>query len=371
MAYLLLLRIPRYDPALLRPALSRMLDRSGITWKGKTVLVKPNLLGPFPPDSGVVTHPLLVRVLREELRRRGSRVLVGDNPGVRGYGMVARTSRVTGVDEAAGEDLVNLNLRPRQVEVSSRHVERVSVCSEVFEVDHWISVPKLKTHLSTVITGAVKNSYGLLVGGEKARLHYLAPRAGDFGELLVDVYSLRPPDLVIMDAVVGMEGNGPSGGIKREVGYLLSSDSGGAMDLAACRIMGIEPDLVPTVSWARKKGLAPPGLGAVEVEGDLETVPGFRMPSTLARLDPGGIVQKTVYRVLSRPRLHVDREKCTACASCVRGCPAGAVTLRGYPRFDRDRCQACYCCCELCPEGAIRVGGLLEYLRRKNGGETP
>lgn len=364
MAYLLPIRIPRYDPALIQPAVSQMLDRSGIPWKGKTVLVKPNLLGPFTPDSGVVTHPILIAVLREELRRRGSRVLVGDSPGVRGYGMVSRMTRVTGVKEAAGDDLVNLNLRPRQVGISSRYVERVSVCSEVFEADYWISVPKLKTHLSTVITGALKNSYGLLVGGEKARLHYLAPRAAEFGELLVDVYALRPPDLVVMDAVVGMEGNGPSGGKRREVGYLLSSDSGGAMDLAACRLMGIEPELVPTVVWARRKGLAPPDLEAVDVEGQLVTVPGFRMPSTVARLDPGGIVQRAVYRVLSRPRLHVDRGKCTSCASCVSGCPTGAVTLREYPRFDRDRCIACYCCCELCPQGAIRVGGLLERLRR-------
>lgn len=364
MAWLVVKRVNSYREEGLSHVVSAMLDRSGIRWSGRVVLVKPNLLGPFPPDSGVVTHPLLVKVIREELRRRGARILVGDNPGVRGYGMVARMARATGVDRAVGEDFVNLGLRPRSVELYSRYVDRVSVCSEVLEVDHWISVPKFKTHVSTVITGAVKNSYGLLVGGEKARLHALAPRPEPFGELLVDIYALRPPDLVIMDAVVGMEGNGPSGGPLRRVGLLLFSDSGGAMDLAVCHLMGADPARVPSQRCAMERGLAPSRLEEAEVEGDLEPIPGFRLPSSLARLDPGGVLQRTVFRRLSRPRLGVDREKCTACASCLQGCPAGAITLKGYPRFDLEKCIGCYCCYELCPQGAVKVGRLLDLLRR-------
>ncbi len=364
MAYIQAIPVEDYREESLVPAVSAMLDRSGISWAGKTVLVKPNLLGPFPPDSGVITHPLLVKVLRDELHRRGCRVLVGDNPGVRGYGMVGRMARVTGVERAVGEDFVNLGLRPRTLRLASRFVDRVVICSEVLEVDLWISVPKFKTHLSTVITGAIKNSYGLLVGGEKARLHSVAPSPDRFGELLVDVYALRPPDLVIMDAVTGMEGNGPSGGSVREVGLLLSSDSGGAVDLAACRLMGVDPRKVPSQRCAEERGLAPSRLEEVEVEGELSPIPGFRLPSTLARLDPGGILQRTVFRRLSRPRLRVDRKRCTACASCLRGCPAGAITLKGYPRFDAARCIGCYCCHELCPQGAVKVGWLADYLRR-------
>ncbi|MBC7246166.1 MAG: DUF362 domain-containing protein [Actinobacteria bacterium] len=363
MAYLLVSRVSSYREDEVRPAVSDMLDRSGLEWRGKTVLVKPNLLGPFTPQSGVVTHPCVIRSLRDELRRRGCRVMVGDNPGIRGYGMVGRMARVSGAEEAAGEDLVNLGLRPRQVAIDSRHVRRVSVCSEVFEADLWISVPKFKTHMTTVITGAVKNSYGLLVGGEKARLHAAAPRPWDFGELLVDLYALRPPDLVIMDAVVGMEGNGPSGGKLRDIGVLLSSRSGGVIDLAMCRMAGIDPARVPTQAWATRRGLAPDDLEAVEVLGELPVIPRFRKPSTMARLDPGGAVQKLIFRSLSRPRLGVNRKRCTGCGSCVRGCPVQAISLHGYPRFDAAKCIACYCCHELCPEGAVKVGGMVAFLR--------
>jgi len=288
---------------------------------------------------------------------------VGDNPGIRGYGMVARTAEVSGAAEAAGDCFANLTRRPRRVETPSRLVRWLSVSSEVLEADLWISVPKFKTHVSTVITGAVKNSYGILVGAEKARLHSIAPRPRDFGELLVDVYSVRPPDLVILDAVWGMEGNGPSAGRRREVGRLLASDSGGAVDLAMCHMMGIDPRRVHSQRYATERGLAPRSLSEVQVDGDLPVLEGFRLPSTLASLDPAGLGQKVVFRFISRPRMRVDSGRCTACGSCVRGCPVGAVSLDKHPRFDHRRCIACYCCYELCPQGAVKIPRLVNLLR--------
>ena len=357
--------VPTYDPQRVREAVSDMLDSSSLEWRDKTVLVKPNLLGPFPPQSSVVTHPTVIRAVREELLRRGSKVLVGDNPGVRGYGMVGRTAEVSGAGEAAGEDFVNLTLRPRRVSLASRHTSSLSICSEVLEADLFLSLPKFKTHMTTVITGAIKNSFGILVGAEKARMHSIAPRPDDFGELLVDIYSVRPPDLVIMDAVTGMQGNGPSAGDRRDIGFLLSSESGGAMDLAMCQITGIPPSRVPTQRVAAARGLAPRDMGEIEIHGVLPTIPRFKPPTTLARFDPWGIGQRLVFRTLSRPRMRVDRELCNACGSCLRGCPAGAITLADRPSFDFDRCIACYCCYELCPQGAIEVGRALRFVRRR------
>ncbi len=363
MAYLLSRKVGSYTEETLREAISEMLDRRGLEWRGKAVLVKPNILGPFPPQSAVTTHPAVVRVLRDELRSRGSRVLVGDNPGLRGYGMFERTARVSGIAAAAGEDLVNLGLRARRVAIASRHTDHVSLAAEVLEVDHWVSVPKFKTHVSTVITGAIKNSYGLLVGGEKARLHAAAPRPRDFGELLVDVYAIRPPDLVILDGVVAMDGNGPSGGRAREVGLLLSSDSGGAIDLAMCQMAGIDPERVPHVACAMGRGLAPKDLSEVSMQGELPSIPGFKAPSTLVRLDPGGLAQKAIFHIISRPRIKVDRRRCDLCGSCQRACPADAVFMRGrYPCFDRGKCIACYCCYELCPNNAVRICGVARLL---------
>jgi len=354
-----------YNLHRIRKTVAGILDRSGLEWAGKTVLVKPNLLGPWTPDTAVVTHPTVIRAVREELRVRGCEVLVGDNPGVRGYGKVEKTAEVTGAREASGGDFVNISRHPRSLGIKSKYVKSVSVSSEALDVDLWISLPKFKTHMSTMLTGAVKNSYGLLVGAEKARLHATAPRPLDFGELVVDVYSLRPPDLVILDAVVGMEGNGPSGGRARGIGYILSSNSGGAVDLAMCRMAGMKESRLTTHKPAVERGLAPGSLDEVEIDGDLPVIEGFSAPSTTARLDPFGLGQRLIFGRLSRPRLRADRMKCNSCGTCEASCPVGAVTMEKYPVFDRDKCISCYCCHELCPQAAIKVGRLLGFVRER------
>jgi len=356
--------VPGYDLDLIKETVVEVLDECGLQWSGKKVLVKPNLLGPFTPESAVDTHPTVIRAVREELHRRDCEVLIGDNPGVRGYGMVGRTAEVSGAGGASGEDFINLGLRPRKLELKSRFVNSVSVSSEVMEADLLISIPKFKTHMATVITGTIKNSYGFLVGAEKARLHSVAPRPDDFGELVVDIYSIRPPDLVIMDAVVGMEGNGPSGGRIREIGYILFSDSGGVMDLAMCHMTGVDPPRVATQRVAAERGLAPRTLDEVDLHGELPVLHRFRLPANLIRFDPGGIIQRLVNKRISAPQMRVNRELCTACKVCARGCPAGAITVDDYPVFDYDACIACYCCYELCPQHAITVGRMMRFLRR-------
>jgi uncharacterized protein (DUF362 family)/Pyruvate/2-oxoacid:ferredoxin oxidoreductase delta subunit len=357
--------IAGYDPDQVRKTVAGNLDRSGLDWAGKKVLVKPNLLGPWTPDTAVVTHPSLIRAVREELRARGCEVLVGDNPGVRGYGKVGDTAEVTGARDASGEDFTNISRRPRSVDLKSKYSKSVSVSSEVLDVDLWISLPKFKTHMSTILTGAIKNSYGLLVGAEKARLHAAAPRPRDFGEMVVDIYSLRPPDLVILDAVVGMDGNGPSAGTPRDMGYILASNSGGAIDLAMCHMAGIDPSRLTTHGPAVKRGLAPSSLDEIEVDGGLPVIDGFRSPSSMARLDPFGLGQRLLFGRISRPRLQADTQKCTACGTCAESCPVDAITMEKYPVFDRGKCISCYCCHEMCPKAAIKVGRLLGFIRER------
>jgi uncharacterized protein (DUF362 family)/NAD-dependent dihydropyrimidine dehydrogenase PreA subunit len=362
MPFLKVEEMPAYEGERIASAVGDILDSCGLAWSGKRVLVKPNLLGPFPPHSAVVTHPSVIAAVRNELRRRGCQVMVGDNPGVRGYGMVGRTARVSGAGDAAGDDFVNIALRPRRMKIASRYAGEITVSSEVFEADLVISLPKLKTHMATVITGAIKNSFGFVVGAEKSRLHAAAPQPHEFGELMVDIYALRPPDLVIMDAVVGMEGNGPSAGKTREIGYILASDSGGAMDLAVCHMTGIDPSRVATQRVAVERGLAPASLDEIDMRGRLPQIPRFRPPSNLIRLDPGGRIYGFVSRRLSAPQMRVDKKACTACGTCARSCPVEAISMDDYPVFDYHKCIACYCCYELCPEHAVKVGRLMRLI---------
>lgn len=363
MPFLIMENLADYNDERMAEIVSGMLEASGLELRGKKVLVNPNLLGPFTPDSAVVTHPSLIRAVRQQLRSRGCEVIVGDNPGIRGYGMVGKTAKVSGAGEAAGDDFLNLTLRPRQLEIESRFTSKVSISSEVLEADILISLPKLKTHMATILTGAVKNSYGFVVGADKTRLHAAAPRHEHFGQVVADIYSIRPPDLVIMDAVIGMEGNGPSGGRRRQIGYLMASDSGGAMDLAMCHMTGIDPSKVATQRAVTKRGLAPSSMEEVDVRGEIPALHRFRPPTSLIQFDPWGLVHKAFSQRIAKPQIKVDKSKCTACAACARSCPANVIEVGDYPSFDFSGCISCYCCYEMCPERALQVGRMMRFVR--------
>jgi uncharacterized protein (DUF362 family)/ferredoxin len=356
-------RVASYEYALVKDTVSEILDTSGLSWRGKKVLVKPNMLAPFTPEKAVTTHPVLVRAVRDALRERGSEVVVGDNPGLAGYGSMVKVSSVTGLGEAGGDDFLNLAKRPKKVPMKSRFTEQLSVCSEVFEVDYYVSLPKFKTHMLTILTGGIKNSFGLVVGGQKARMHARANTPAEFAELLVDIYSIRPPDLVIMDAITGMEGFGPSAGSPRDIGCILSSTDGAALDLAMCMMTGLKPSRYPTVKVATHRGLVPSSIDEIEIAGELPRLQGFKLPPTLFRVLVPWRGARLVLGFISKPRFRVKKDLCDACATCAKGCPAGVITVDRFPVFDRRKCIGCYCCYELCPQNALEVAGFIRFFK--------
>jgi uncharacterized protein (DUF362 family) len=101
-----------------------------------------------------------------------------------------------------------------------------------------ITLPVLKTHAKTVISGAIKNHWGLLPI-DRYRLH------PQLTEVLVDLIRAMPPILSIMDATVALEGNGPKSGRPRRIDHVLASTDPLALDATAARLMGIAPEQVP------------------------------------------------------------------------------------------------------------------------------
>ena len=355
----------RYDADLLERRMREVLDTFPLDLEGRSVLVKPNVLGPWPGESGIITHPMFVKALTAVLKERGARVQVGDNPGLRGYGRVGTVLKTTGLEEALGEDFINITASPRRVPIRSRFVEETSISTQILDCDILISVPKFKTHVTTIITGAVKNSFGFLVGGEKAHMHAVAPRYRDFGELMVDIYQLRVPDLVIMDAVTVMEGNGPSCEDIRDVGKMLASYNGIALDTVMAAMAGIDAAKIPTLVVAGERGLGPVRLEDIEVIGPLEKIPDFKAPATLPRMSWTAPVQRLIFKLVSRSAtLRVDPRICTACRTCEKSCPAEAIKVDKTPEFDAGKCINCYCCYELCPEHAISLNRFIRLIQR-------
>jgi len=224
---------------------------------GAKVLVKPNVLRAARPEEAVTTHPAVVRAVVECLRDLGAAAItVGDNPGVMGYGANEASFERAGLIEASLGHYKNIGLDavevPFQVLGDTRAMPKVSVSRAVLEAEVFISLPKFKTHGLTIITGAVKNSYGILPGAQKAQLHKLAGTPERFQEVVVDVFALRPPDFILVDAVLGMQGNGPASADLRWVGRVLAADNAVAMDGVICRLMGCDAARLPMLTKARR-----------------------------------------------------------------------------------------------------------------------
>lgn len=336
------------------------------SFEGKKVLVKPNILGPYPPEKGITTHPSLIHALVTALKKRGAICLVGDNPGLHGYAANERCARISGIFDAADRCFVNFAQSTLQVDVPSRFMKKLVISRAVLDADLVINVPKFKTHLQTRITGAVKNMFGILAGAEKARVHLLVPRPEIFSEALVDIYQIRIPDLTIMDAVIGMEGNGPSGKDLRPVGKILSSTNGVSLDALMAIMMGLNPESVDYLRTASHRGLGEVDLSRIEIQGNWSPLEKFKMPLTfVSRGFFGAAVNKLLYRPFIKPRLNFNPALCTQCDVCVQHCPAQALTVEEIPCLDEKKCISCYCCYELCPNQAIELTGLMRRVTGK------
>ena len=339
-----------------------LVERFPIQWNGKRVLLKPNMLAGWSPDRAVTTHPAIVEGVIHALERRGARVSVGDNPGAHNYGDAARAADVSGLRSAAGSRWVDLATSPVEVKVTSRLLDHLVVSRQVLEADLIVNLPKLKTHMQTTLTGAVKNMFGILVGSQKARVHSLCPRIADFAEAIVDIYGIRKPALTIMDAVVGMEGNGPTGGKPRTINRIVASEDGVAVDGVFAGMVGLAPDRVATLKAARRQGIGAVDIPAMEIEGEIPRLPHFRLPMNVVGDDLAGRISAPFMGWLSKPRFHVRKDACTRCGTCAKGCPSAAITLDPFPTWNYERCIGCYCCYELCEQDAIRPARLLSRL---------
>jgi uncharacterized protein (DUF362 family)/Pyruvate/2-oxoacid:ferredoxin oxidoreductase delta subunit len=340
-----------------RPAVDQAFELFPRTFKGKKVMIKPNVLRGSEAKESIVTNPAVLRAVVEKVESLGpSSIVVGDNPGLFSYGANEATFTQTGLMEAAKGYYRNIGDDSRRLPFNGKFMSTVSVSAAILDADIVISLPKFKTHGLTVLTGAIKNSYGILPGAQKAMLHKAAGNPEGFHEVIVDVFRLRVPDLFIVDAIVGMEGNGPASPDLRNIGLLLASDNAVAVDSVIATMMGVDPARLRFLQKAKEAGLGDYALNAIEVIGELKPLPDFKLPplggEAILRNEAMQMMIHT--RTLLRPQ--ADPDKCTSCGTCIDHCPVSALSLVGnIPQVDASKCIACFCCQEMCPEKAISL----------------
>jgi uncharacterized protein (DUF362 family)/Pyruvate/2-oxoacid:ferredoxin oxidoreductase delta subunit len=344
--------------------------------KGQRVLLKVNLLMDKPPEAAVTTHPLLVKAVAEMVVEAGGIVVIGDSPGGPfSKTLLKRAYEKTGLVAVAQELGAELNYNTEQIKVpfeEGRYSKSFVLGKYLTDADFIINMPKLKTHGLTLITGAVKNLFGAIPGLLKAEYHLKMPDILSFSEMLVDLALCIKPGFNIMDAVIGMEGAGPSAGEPRNYGYLLGGISPLAVDVVAAYLMGISPlSKVSIIKVARERGLVS-DIAKVNLVGD-SLVPDsdvkipevIRSSNLLDRKLPEPLA--TLLKNLLRPGPVFNHHKCVGCGDCYRSCPATTIEMiNKKAKVNLDNCIRCFCCQELCQHQAVSIkrpflGKLLKF----------
>jgi uncharacterized protein (DUF362 family)/Pyruvate/2-oxoacid:ferredoxin oxidoreductase delta subunit len=349
------------DYALAGPALDRLLAPLGgmahFVRPGQTVLIKPNLLSDHAPEEAVTTHPEVVRAVIRAVRAAGGTPCVADSPA--NVIDLERVWRKTGIGAVClAEGVPLLNLEKAGSERGAADGYDLGIARPVLEADVVISVAKAKTHVLTRFTGGVKNCYGTIPGFQKTRLHkdYMRPAA--FGAMLLAVYRRVRPALTILDAVVGMDGNGPSAGRPVALGFLAASTDAVALDAIVCERFGIRARQVPYLREAARRGDGETLADRIQLAGDFEVLaegPRCRPPSTVPLENVPGWILSLIGRLLWHRPFFTGR--CVFCGQCVKACPADALSIQpgSRPVLDYNRCIECCCCHEICPAKAIEM----------------
>ncbi|KPL14132.1 hypothetical protein AMJ74_03980 [candidate division WOR_3 bacterium SM1_77] len=316
--------------------------------KKQQVLVKPNMLRPARPEECVVTDPRLIAETVAFLISAGAEVMVGDNP--MPDPRIQHESDVAdycGFTQASRHKFRNIGKYPQKVKKPRNLLKEFYISREVLDCDLLVSLPKFKSHELTTMTLSVKNHYGIIPGGLKPYIHALFPGIKEFSKVLVEIYEIRPPDIIIVDCLHVIDAKGK----RHHPGLIIAGDNGHAVDYACARLAGIDPLRVSTIRVAYDEGMFDPA--AIEYAGTLSNLRGFSVPFVFPfRNSVVEFISRILYRIWLGRVPVIDSARCARCLSCENVCPPRAINGQ---KIDYSKCIMCYCCLEVCPNQAVRI----------------
>jgi len=251
-SHVLIRRAARYEEDLF-VIIHESLREFALPVKDKTVLLKANLVG-HDPHGFINTHPAVIAAAREAFFKLGAaRVLIGDGPALdRDTQAILESVRLAEFTGKLGRDFCDLNIDDvERVALATRAslLKELYLPKTVLGADFFVSMPKLKTHHWAGVTLSMKNLFGIVPGScygwPKNILHW----AG-IDRSILDINAAARPDFVILDGILGMEGNGPTQGAPKPAGVLILGDDPVATDATACRVMGLRPEKVDYLNRA-------------------------------------------------------------------------------------------------------------------------
>jgi len=327
----------------------------------KTVLLKPNLLGPYSPDEAVTTHPVVLEAIIILLQEQNKEVWLGDGPG--GSVVVKETWEKTGIFQLARKyDLRLLNFSEGGVDNYSANTLSFGLTNYINKADAVINVAKYKTHSLMYYTGAVKNLYGLIPGLKKSDYHRDHADYEAFSKVISSLYSLVSSKITlnILDGIMGMEGDGPSAGIKRNFGIMMASESAAALDLVAAGMMGFNhKQLLYVIDSLKTDNLTPDQIQLSKEwkKFKFHNVKHKKISLFIKLLSVSPGFLKKLFKKWYNYTPEFD-DKCRFCMVCLESCPVKAISLDDkIPKMtiDQNVCIKCMCCHEFCPYHAVYI----------------
>jgi uncharacterized protein (DUF362 family) len=240
-------------------------DYRAIIPEGCKVAIKVNLSTPFEENAAASnTSPEILDAVCALVKDRTPHVVVGESNGMR-YDTEAafEVSGYYPILEKHGVRAMNFS-KDEWVETGKELIRGWGLPKTLLEADVFITLPVLKTHATTVFTGALKNQFGCYPQHNRILLH---PK---LDKVLVLINKILQPKIAIMDGIIAMEGRGPINGKPRRFDTILGSTDPVALDATAMRVVGIDPTTSRHVRWASRDGLGEIDPSRIEIDGDFD-----------------------------------------------------------------------------------------------------
>ncbi|GDX80542.1 (4Fe-4S)-binding protein [Deltaproteobacteria bacterium] len=351
--------------------------------RGARIVIKPNLNNDLVALTGNCADLRVLAALIEALQRRGYTNLTvadGSNVGVERRNISSfKRLRIDALAEKYGVATVDLN-RDEGRRIPLHAGAEPLVANTVLDADFLISVPKVKTHVEAGLSCAMKNWVGICVGQDKRHMHQ------DLGRNIFALSEVVQPDLILVDGLVGMEGNGPGDGDPFRFGYLVMADDPFLNDLVVARLVGLPVAAVPYLQHARDAGVLDDDLAArvnaeVPLLRQIQRAPARSRLAELSESPSLLWLKKAVRPIVAQPAVAElaykakiiqdvysleddslrlvarDAEACGDCRRCEDFCPTGLKVEEIGVKLEIPDCVQCLYCWWVCPKQALTLSG--------------
>ena len=317
----------------------------------KSIFLKPNLCLPVEPCHHITTNPLvldaLIQIIHEESLKD---IVIGDTAiGSTSQRNPENLWKKTGLSSLNCERTL-LNDLSHNIKIHHINIDNLDfplpISDDIFS-SHVINIPKFKTHGYMMLSGCVKNLYGILSGDSKKLFHKIAQNKTRFAKLLLEIYNKVDCKLHIVDGIWGIEGDGPGvKGIPKKINLIALSQDGIALDHILAEIMGVPSHNIPTNFYSEFNK-------EILLLGDpIENFKKHQFQLPLIDDHQDRIVEYAIK--LKRSQIYIDRKHCKICGMCVKNCPMEALkkTKNGI-EINKNKCINCLVCMETCLHGAV------------------